>query len=452
MSGIFPVNPVLLVDDDEVWLKSLSILLRRRAGITNILTCSDPESVAAMLLSRAVSIVLLDFNMPNMMGDQVLMNIKNDYPDIPVILLTGSNQVNVAVRCMQRGAFDYFVKTDDADRILVGIQRALRLNEVMHENRLLNSGFLNDTGPQHGDAFSGLWTRSFRMLRIFRYLEAVASSSVPVLITGEPGTGKATLAKALHSVGKKTGEFIHCHVADHGDFLPDVLCGRRRDGILSQAEGGTLYLDGIEHLSRAGENFLTDLIDSQQYTSMSGGTPKWFNGRIVASTSVSLDLITGMKRLLLKFSSHSVQVPALRERREDLPVLVDCFLDEASQYFAKTRPTAPPELLTLLGTYHFPGNIRELRGMILDAVGSHSCGVLSLDIFRAKISGSAHERAYDVPLAQFPGSRLPTLAEVQDILIKEAHRRASGNQGLMADMLGLSRTAINKRLNKGGIK
>lgn len=447
MVAAFPVNPVLLVDDDESWLKSLSVLLKRKAGISNVITCSAPSEVMPILNSRAVSIVLLDYSMPGITGDRVLLNIKNDFPDIPVILLTGQDLVDVAVKCMQLGAFDYFVKTHETERILSGILKAIRLHEVMHENRLLSSGFLNDSGPQRGEAFSGLWTKSFRMLRIFQYLEAVAGSSVPVLLIGENGTGKTTLARALHTSGGKSENFVHCEVAEHGDFLPDALCGRKSAGLLEQAEGGTLYLNGIEHLSRVGEDFLSELIDSPMYASGPGGRSRWFTGRIVASAGVSLDTITGMKRLLMKFSSHSIQVPALRERREDLPVLVDCFLDEAAQYFMKSRPTPPPELLSLLGTYSFPGNILELREMVFDAVQAHSFGVLSLDIFRSRISETAQDEA-SAALVQFTGSRLPTLSEVQEILIQEASRRASGNQGLMADMLGISRTAINKRLKK----
>lgn len=241
---------------------------------------------------------------------------------------------------------------------------------------------------------------------------------------------------------------MHCNVAEHGDFLPNDLCGRRQGGLLDQAEGGTLYLDGIEHLSRAGEDFLSDLIDSPRYSSDAGSRSRWFTGRIVASTCASLDSISGMKRFLLKFNSHSVQIPSLRERREDLPVLLDCFLDEASKHYGKSRPTPPPELLTLLGAYNFPGNIRELREMVFEAVSVHTAGVLPLELFRERISNTTAELACDEPLVQFTGPRLPTLAEVQELLISEAHRRASGNQGVMADMLGISRTAINKRLNK----
>ncbi len=451
MSGVFPVNPVLMVDDDEGWLKSLSVLLKRRTGITNLITCSNPEVVMSILESRAVSIVLLDFTMPRVMGDQVLTNIKANFPHLPVILLTGSDHVDVAVRCMQRGAFDYFVKTNDTDRILSGILRAIRLHEIALENRLLSSGFLNDIGPQNADAFAGLWTRSFRMLRIFRCLEAFAASSAPVLIAGEPGTGKETLARALHASGAKTGEFISCSVAEHGDFLPEVLCGRRRNGLLSKAEGGALYLEGIEHLSASSEDFLSKLMDSPEYSDASGSHPRRFTGRIIASTSVPLESISGMKRFLLRFNTHVVQVPPLRERKEDLSVLLDCFLDEATKHFGKSRPTPPQDLLSLLGAYQFPGNVRELREMVFEAVTQHNHGVLSFEPFRARISATSTAEPNAAPLVQFTGSRLPTLEEVQELLISEAHRRASGNQGVMADLLGISRTAINKRLRRGRV-
>ncbi|MRR38021.1 sigma-54-dependent Fis family transcriptional regulator, partial [bacterium] len=403
MSGACPVNSVLLSDGDEAWLKRLSVRLRRRIGITNLITCSDPEAAMRILDSRAVSTVLRDFTMPRMTGDRVLSNIKANFPDIPVILLTGSNQVDVAVRCMQRGAFDYFVKTNDTDRILSGILRAIRLHEMVLENRLLSSGFLNDNGPRYPEPFAGLWTRSFRMLRIFRYLEAFAGSSAPVLITGESGSGKETLARALHASGEKKGEFVACSVAEHGDFLPDVLCGRRRNGLLSRAEGGALYLDGIEHLSASAQEFLSRLIDSPEYSDGSGSHPRWFTGRIIASTCAPLESISGMKRFLLRFNTHVVQIPPLRKRKEDLSVLLDCFLDEAAKHFDKSRPTPPSDLLSLLGAYQFPGNVREFREMVFEAVAQHKNGVLSLEPFRTRISSTSSAPSNDAPLVQFTG-------------------------------------------------
>jgi DNA-binding NtrC family response regulator len=449
MSVVFPINPVLVIDDDEIWLKSFSFQLKRKLGITNVIPCSKPEEVMSILVSRPVTIVILDFTMPRIMGDQLLTNIKTEHPDIPVILLTGSDQVDIAVRCMQRGAFDYYVKSVDISQVLSGVLRAIKHRETLQENRLLNSGFLNEASQivSVGGSFAGLWTRSLRMLRIFRYLEAVAQSSEPLLFTGEYGTGKATFAKALHATGKREGQFVYCKILEHGDFFPDALSGYRRgDSLLEKAAGGTIYLEGIEHLTRSGECFLTNLLESSQFSPLQSLKSKWFTGRIVASAGVPIDEISGMKQLMMKFSSHTVEIPALRERREDLPVLLDCFLEEASRNYGKSRPTIPPELLTLLGVYEFPRNVQEFRDMVFEAVLSHSSGVLSMETFKERISDYATILPHDTQLVKFTGPRLPTLSEVQDILISEACRRASGNQGVMADMLGISRTAVNKRL------
>lgn len=443
MNDIFPINPILMVDDDEVWLKSMSLFLKRKSKINNIIACSNPKKVVSIMANRAISVVLLDYTMPQILGDRVLSNIKGNCPDVPVVLLTGNCQVDTAVKCMQYGAFDYFVKTGESKRILSGILRAIKFHETLLENRLFSSGFLNNAPLQPRGVFAGLWTRSFRMLRIYQYLESIAKSSVPVLITGEPGTGKTTIAQAIHSISDKSGEFVYCNIFKEGSsFLS------RFGNFLSKAEGGTLYFDGIEHLDNYGEELLLRLISSIRLPSEAENRAQTFTGRIIISTNIALDSNLRKKELLLEFSSCFVQLPPLRERREDIPVLVDCFLDDAANFLRKVRPTLPSELFTILGAYHFPNNITELRDMVFEAMSLHSGSVLSLDLFKRRIVpvNGVSNLPTETPLVKFIGKRLPTLDEVESILITEAHQRSSGNQGVMANILGISRTAVNKRL------
>jgi transcriptional regulator with PAS, ATPase and Fis domain len=185
------------------------------------------------------------------------------------------------------------------------------------------------------------------------------------------------------------------------------------------------------------------------------------DARIVVATNQNLENLQSSEKfrkdLYYRLCSHHIQIPTLNERREDLPVLVDHFLEKASKTLNKKKPTPPPELITLLSTYHFPGNIRELESIIFDAVSSHKSGKLSMDVFKSHISqkhpitttesgGPTTEKSPPIIFSE----QLPSLKQAEQLLIDEALRRSNGNQSIAALGLGISRQALNKRLKKTG--
>lgn len=467
---LYPTLPVLLVDDDDAWLRSMTLTLARKAGINHVVALSDPRDVAPTLERCRVSLILLDYTMPYLSGEELLERFGRDCPDVPVIVLTGRDQVELAVRCMKLGAFDYFIKTVEDERLLAGIQRALRLTELQQENQLLQAGYI-DGSLRHPEAFAPMVTRSERMLKLFKYTEAIAASRQPVLITGESGTGKELIARTLHRLHTQGGPWVAVNIAGlDDDMFADALFGhvkgaftgaeQARRGLVEEAAGGVLFLDEVGTLSQASQVKLLRLLQEGEFRPVGGDRPRRCEARIVAATNLDpaqLQNAGSFRRdLYYRLRTHHLHLPPLRQRPEDIPLLLEHFLEEAAAETGKRKPTPPPELELLLSTYSFPGNIRELRAMVFDAVSTHDARKLSMDAFKRAMGregglpAMVEERvraSTESPDLSFP-AELPTIREAISQLIAEASRRAGGNQSIMAGMLGISRPALNKRLKK----
>ena len=466
----FPTLPVLLVDDEEQFLLSMSFTLTAE-GINHVVQCQDSREVMTLLSKQDFSVILLDMSMPHLSGRELLPLIVRDYPDIPVIIVTALNEVETAVECMKSGAFDYLVKPVDDVRLLACIRRAISLSEVRHENKLLKDYLLTDK-LENPEVFSPIITQNRAMRSIFQYVEAISKTILPVLITGETGVGKELIARAVHQLSGRQGEFIAVNVAGVDDhFFSDTLFGhkrgaftgadRDRKGLIDQAASGTLFLDEIGDLSTESQVKLLRLIEERKYYPIGSDMPKVTDARIVVATHQDIESIQAQGKfrrdLFYRLRTHHIHLPPLRDRKEDIPLLVGHFLEKAAQSLGKKKITPPRELFTLLATYHFPGNIRELEGMVYDAVSRHKSGVLSMESFREKIAPGQKERQElsghegELPEADrgiiFP-ERLPTLKEIEQLLIAETLKRAGGNQTIAAQMLGLTRRALNNRLRR----
>lgn len=463
--NLSPEQPILLVDDEESWICSLELMLARRSGMNNTVSCTDSSMVMDILARQEFSLVLLDFTMPRLSAEELLPMIGRDYPDLPVIVLTGRDQVNTAVTCMKLGAADYFIKTEDEMRLLTGIQRVLKLREVENENRLLKNGLLA-AELKRPELFTEIVTQSQPMEAIFHYVEAVAGGNQPVLIRGESGTGKELIAMALHKAGRGENPWLAINVAgiDEETFA-DTLFGHERGaypgadsarkGLIEKAGNGTLFLDEIGSLSENSQLKLLRVLQDGEFFPVGSDRPRRATARFVVATNQDLKKLVQEGRfrsdLYYRLKVHQLEIPPLRERLEDIPLLLEHFLEKAAQEFGKKKPTPPGELAVLLQTYHFPGNVRELQSMVYDAVSQHHQRKISMEVFK-KAMGRTGDSApevddEDVVLVQF-GEQLPTLKQLITQLLNEATVRAKGNQTMMATMLGLSRPALSKRLKK----
>jgi len=465
---LMPFQPVLLVDDEEAWLHSFSLTLRS-VGINNLICCADSRKVLGLLAEQPASVVVLDLTMPHLSGEELLPQLVAEHPAIPVIILTGLDLVDTAVRCMRLGAFDYCTKVAEEQRLIAGVQRAIDFSRLRHENDQLKEHFLRDK-LDHPEAFAAITTANKAMRSIFQYMEAIANTCEPVLISGETGVGKELVARALHNLSGRQGQFVPVNIAGLDDTMfADTLFGHQkgaftgadksRPGLIEQATGGTLFLDEIGDLNQTSQIKMLRLLQEREYLPLGADVPRRTNCRMIFATHHQLDRLqqsgSFRKDLFYRLHAHHIHIPPLRERLDDLPLLLDRLLDEAAERLGKKKPPFPKELIALLGTYHFPGNIRELKNMILDALSKHRARTLSMDSFKEYLAQQMPREAglatADGPATSTPYARLPTLPTLKEscnLLVHEALKRAKGNQAIAADLLGITRQALNWRLKQ----
>lgn len=468
---LYPEHPLLIVDDEPLALKSYEMAFLA-SGINNIVRCSDSRQVMDMVRDGDFEVVLLDVIMPYISGTELLRQLTEEYPHLPVILVTGVTEIDSAVECMRNGAVDYIVKPVDPDTFINRVKKAMELRELRRENLRLQKTLLTDSaGKNPHPAFSSIITGDSGMLAIFQYCEAIAASRQPVLITGETGVGKELFAQAIHELSDFKGEFVAVNIAGFDDvMLSDMLFGHRkgaftgavenRSGMIEKASEGTLFLDEIGDLSIASQVKLLRLLQEREYSPLGSDETRRSNARIVLATHHNLMELQKNSRfrkdLYYRIATHHIHIPPLRKRKGDVQLLVDHLIAKISAELGKKVPAYHPELLTLLKSYHFPGNVRELQAMMYDAVSSHQSKMLSMKVFIEHIkrnSGSAisisdngEESGDSDWTSQL--ENLPTIRQATDSLVREALRRAEGNQSVAAKLLGITPQALNARLKK----
>ncbi len=295
---LFPDSPVMIIDDEDHVLKSLSSTLRSY-GINNIVAVNDSRDAMHRLDQSEVEVILLDLTMPYLSGDELLGHIQDSHPQIPVIVVTGMNDLSKAVECMRSGAFDYMVKAVEESRLISGVKRAVEIRQLRRQYGDLRTKLLDDK-LQYPEAFSHIISQSRKMQSIFLFVESVAQSTEPVLIAGETGVGKNLIARALHSVSGREGSFVEVNIAGLDDtMLTDTLFGHKkgaftgastsRDGLILKAKAGTLFLDEIGDLSLPAQIKLLRLLDTREYYPLGSDLSKRTDARVIVATHRNLD-------------------------------------------------------------------------------------------------------------------------------------------------------------------
>ena len=459
---------ILLVDDNENFLQLQKKLLQCK-GFSNVVTACDSRSVLQFLETREPAVIVLDLMMPELTGQHLLKLLVARHPDVPVIILTAQSELETAIDCMRDGACDYLLKPLDFGRFLASIERALELRTLNDQVHHLKQTLL----PAHSsrqDSFPYIVTRDRTILELLRYVEVIAPSQLPVLIVGETGVGKELFARALHQASGRSGPLVAVNVAGLDDTMfSDTLFGHKkgtytgaesdREGLVSKAARGTLFLDEIGELAEAAQIRLLRLVQEQEYYRLGSDTPSKSDARIVIATNrdLKMAMLQGgfRKDLYYRLFAHRIAIPPLRDRLDDLEPLVDHFIGYAARSLGKPAPGYPKELITLLASYPFPGNLRELQAMVFEALARNSSSKLGLGHFKELIKRE-REGVQSCREAAGPGNagtsggiffpHFPTLKEAESQLISQALERAKSNQGVAASLLGISRQALNRRL------
>ncbi|MBF0383051.1 MAG: sigma-54-dependent Fis family transcriptional regulator [Magnetococcales bacterium] len=461
------ILPVILVDDEEEVLFGSSVLLKT-FGISSVITMLDGNELLPYLAHNECGVVVLDLLMPKISGLQLLPEIIQRHPEIPVVVMTAAQNVETAVTCMKEGAFDYLVKPVEESRFISSISRAMEVRSLRKQVNNLRACLLGGQRLNDG-TFSEIVTNHPNIKAIFQYILALSHSDEPVLITGETGVGKGLFGKAIHQASKREGELVTVNVAGLDDnMFSDSLFGHQRgafsgadglrEGFVAKAENGTLFLDEIGDLTKTSQVKLLRLLQEKNYYPLGSDLPRLSNARIITATNLNLRQLIAEKKfrqdLYFRLSGHWIDIPPLRERIEDIPLLLGFFLDEACKSMNKPDLEPPPELITLLSTYSFPGNIREMRSMIFDAVTRHRSGsVIGMKSFKKAMRANAFSLEPDsnqvkeqIQSSLHTTGRFPTLKQAENLIIQEALRQTGGNQGIAAMLLGVSRPALNRRL------
>ncbi len=457
-------DTILLVDDDEYMLEILDHVLKS-AGYKEIVKINDSREVESRLAGTGVRCMILDLSLPYKSGEVVLAETASSHPEIPVLVLTSTLDSSTIVRCIQAGAVDYLTKPVETERFLASVNNLMTISRLRYENKILRDQLISvDDNPS---SFASFVTGDPHLRSLFSYAEKVSRTSFPFLVTGETGTGKELIARAIHDASGRKGKYIAVNVSGLDDtILSDTLFGHvkgaytsaesSRKGLIREAEDGTLFLDEIGDISMQSQVKLLRLIQSGEYYPLGSDICLRTNARIVAATNRNLpELIeqgTFRNDLYYRLRTHWIDITPLRKRKRDIRILFDHFLMQASQKMNRPVPEYSIELINLLSRYDFPGNGREMEGMIYDAVAAAENNTLSIDIFRSKVADLMDESILRNESADailnIDETAFPTIHEMEEILIRKAIEISGGNQSTAAIMLGISRQTLNAKLRK----
>jgi DNA-binding NtrC family response regulator len=462
-SGQLP--SVLFVDDDPDFLDEISLVLLSNE-LCEVVTLTDSTRVFAELEKNEYSVVFLDWIMPGLSGADLLPAITRKFPDIPVIIMTGINDIDTVVSCMKQGALDYITKPLDASRLLSSIKNAFRIIDLSNQNKKLQSYLLGDPVARP-DVFSDILTGNDTMHSIFKLIETIAPSRYQVFITGETGVGKELIARSIHKASGLQGKFVPLNVAGlDAHLFDDTLFGHKkgaftganesREGLIAKAQGGTLFLDEIGDLAHESQIKLLRLIQENEYYRLGSDVLLKSNARLIVASNRDfnklLDIGSFREDLYYRLCYHKLHIPPLRERREDILLLAEHYAGIAAREHGKPTPIISGELRLLLKEYHYPGNIRELINQVSSAVVANTTGLLTTSDFPDII---LKERTANDPASRIGGNQFslhvvypsfPTMDKIELLMIEEAMKVAGGKKSVAADMLGITRQTLQKKI------
>jgi two-component system response regulator PilR (NtrC family) len=449
---------ILVVDDERSMQEFLEIFLRGEGYA--VVTAGDVASARAMLENDDFDVVISDIQMPGGSGLDLLHAARDASPDAIVIMITAFASTETAIAAMKEGAYDYLTKPFRVDEIRLVIEKALEKKSLARENRRLRSELRIQSRNRR------VVGNSAAMQRVFDLVSQVADSRANVLVTGESGTGKEMIARAIHEIGeRREGPFITVNCAAIPEnLLESELFGHMRgsftgalhnkEGLFELANGGTIFLDEVGDLPLALQVKVLRAIQEKSFRRVGGMHDQQVDVRIVSATNRRLEQEVAEGRfredLYYRLNVIEIPLPALRERRDDIALLVDYFVDKYARELGKDVKGVDDETMTRLASYRFPGNVRELENVIERAVALTRGPVIQVDA----LPRSVLESEEPAPAARIPREGVDLdrmMADYERSLILEALRPAGGVKKKAARLLGISFRSLRYRLEKLGL-
>ena len=450
---------ILVVDDEPAIRESLEFLLSE-ANYKVALAKGGLDGLKK-LESDLFDLVLLDVMMPDKNGLEVLEEIGRSSPETAVIMITAFGTIENAVRAIKSGAVDYVTKPWDNEKLLLDIRNGIQQRKLQYENRELKRALKQQSG------FANMVGKSEQMLKVFDLVTQVAQSRSTVLIQGESGTGKELVAKAIHAHSSRSKKaFVTVNSGSlPADLLESTLFGHlkgaftsavaSKKGLFEVADQGSIFFDEIGSVGLETQAKLLRVIQEKEFMRLGGVDTIKVDARIIAATNVDLKALveqgTFREDLFYRLNVISVQLPPLRERKEDIPLLVDHFLKKFSQENNKTFGPVSPEIMRLLVRYHWPGNVRELENVVERAVVLSTSGDLSRDLISLEVKPTP-----TIPKTNgMPAMDGKPLCDILDTferdVILQMLESVNWSQTEAAERFGLPLSTLNSKVKRLGI-
>ena len=446
----------ILIVEDEPKMRRLLELNLGEDGFTT-LSAGDAETGLQLLHSSPVDLVITDVKLPGMDGMEFLQAVKRFHAALPVVVMTAFGTVETAVQAMKLGASNYLLKPFSLDEMRLVVRKELDVRQLRDENRSLREAL------QQRYQHPNIVARSKQMQEVLAMVERVAATNSTVLLGGESGVGKDLIARAIHERSRRaSGPFVKINsTAIPENLLESELFGYEKGaftgavaskpGKFELADKGTLFLDEIGDVPGSTQVRLLRVLQEREFERLGGTRTLKVDVRLVAATNrdlrAALEEGTFREDLYYRLNVVPIDIPPLRERKEDIPDLVGLFLARASAESGKEFSGIAPDALKLLMQHHWPGNVRELQNIVERAAALApgpmiEAGDIHLDASRPKVLNGG---SVTLPEGM-------TLDQWEDEIIREAVRRANGNKSQAARLLGLSRNALRYRLSRMGIE
>jgi len=443
---------ILIIDDDSGLRKSLSAFLRKNGY--NIKTAPSGEVGLNIIKEEKIDLVLLDIRMPEMDGITTLKKIQDLNTTLNVIIITGFGSIETAVEAMKNGAIDYVKKPFNLKQLLDKINTALKVNYLVIKD------YQNKEESDKRYSFQNIIGKSQKMQQIYQMIEKIADKNVTVLITGESGVGKEIVARAIHQTSlRKDKPFIKVNCAalpqqlleselfghEKGSFTGAV---KQKKGMFELADQGTILLDEIGDMSLVTQAKILRVLQEHKFQRVGGEKTIEVNVRIIASTNVNLQEAINSNKfredLYYRLNVVRLNIPSLKNRREDIPLLTNNFIKEYNDKHDKKIKGVTPEAMRLLMTYDWPGNVRELRNICEQAVVLTDDNIITNDDLPAEIRESAFT-VDDSDNQSLKDITKNLTSEIEKNIIEETLSENDGNRNDTASQLGITvRTLYNK--------